>query len=116
MKIGFFGTPGLSAKILQDCITAGLEVIYVVSQPDKPVGRSAELVSSPVSNIALTQGIPLFRPVKLRDNDEFFLQIAKLPVDYLVVVAYGKILPDKILSLPAILPINIHGSLLPKYR
>ena len=116
MKIGFFGTPRLSAKVLQDCITAGLEVVYVVSQPDKPVGRSAKLVSSPVSNIALTQGIPLFRPEKIWDNEEFFLQVANHVVDYLVVVAYGKILPDKILKLPTVLPINIHGSLLPKYR
>ena len=116
MKIGFFGTPALSSKVLQDCITAGLEVVYVVSQPDRPIGRSAKLVSSPVSNIALTQGISLFRPEKIRDNDEFFLQIAELVVDYLVVVAYGKILPDKILKLPIVLPINIHGSLLPKYR
>jgi methionyl-tRNA formyltransferase len=116
MKIGFFGTPGLSARVLQDCISAGLEVVYVVSQPDKPVGRSAQLVPSPVSSIALDHNITLLRPERVRGNVEFFNQIADKSVDYLVVVAYGKILPDEILALPAILPINIHGSLLPKYR
>lgn len=116
MKIGFFGTPELSARVLQDCIQAGFEVAYVISQPDRPVGRSAKLVPSPVSGIALSHSIPLFRPERVRGNMEFFSQIAEITVDYLVVVAYGKILPDEILALPTILPINIHGSLLPKYR
>jgi methionyl-tRNA formyltransferase len=116
MKIGFFGTPELSARVLQDCIQAGFEVAYVISQPDRPVGRSAKLVPSPVSSIALSHSIPLFRPERVRGNIEFFNQIVNTVVDYLVVVAYGKILPDEILALPTILPINIHGSLLPKYR
>lgn len=116
MKIGFFGTPELSARVLQDCIAAGFEVAYVVSQPDRPVGRSAKLVPSPVSSIALAYNMLLFKPERVRGNTEFFNQIVEITVDYLVVVAYGKILPDEILALPTILPINIHGSLLPKYR
>lgn len=117
MKIGFFGTPELSAAVLADCLKAAdVEVAYVVSQPDRPVGRHAVLTASPVSQLALDRKIPLFRPERLRENSDFLAEIRKYEVDFLVVVAYGRILPTEILSLPKALPINIHGSLLPKYR
>jgi methionyl-tRNA formyltransferase len=116
MKIGFFGTPELSARVLQDCISAGFEIVFVVSQPDKAVGRSSALIPSPVSKVAIAHNIPLLRPERIRGNAEFLLAISSEPVDYFAVVAYGKILPDDILAIPQALPINIHGSLLPKYR
>lgn len=117
MKIGFFGTPELSATVLADCLKqADIEVVYVVSQPDRPVGRHAILTASPVSELAIQKQIPLFRPEKIRNNVEFLETIRSFEVDFLVVVAYGRILPDEVLALPKVLPINIHGSLLPKYR
>lgn len=117
MKIGFFGTPELSATVLADCLKqADIEVAYVVSQPDRPVGRHAILTASPVSELAIQRQIPLFRPEKIRNNVEFLETIRNFEVDFLVVVAYGRILPDEVLALPKVLPINIHGSLLPKYR
>lgn len=117
MKIGFFGTPELSASVLTDCLhQSDIQISYVVSQPDRPIGRHAILTESPVSQLAIKHKIPLFRPDKIKNNDEFFQAIRAFEVDFLVVVAYGRILPDEILALPKILPINIHGSLLPKYR
>lgn len=117
MKIGFFGTPELSAAVLRDCLAAGdVEVAYAVSQPDRPVGRHAIMTASPVSELAIANGLPLFRPEKIRNNFGFFAELQKFEVDYLVVVAYGRILPIEILALPKILPVNVHGSLLPKYR
>ncbi len=117
MKIGFFGTPELSATVLSDCLAAqDVEILYVVSQPDRPVGRHATMTASPVSLLAMAQDIPLFRPEKIRNDMELLLELQKFEVDFLVVVAYGKILPDEILALSKILPVNIHGSLLPKYR
>ncbi len=117
MKIGFFGTPELSAAVLRDCLAeSDVEVVYVVSQPDRPVGRHALLTPSPVSELATERNIPLFRPEKIRNNVEFLEKLRSFEVDFLVVVAYGRILPVEILELPKILPINIHGSLLPKYR
>lgn len=117
MKIGFFGTPELSAAVLTDCLAAeDVEVAYVVSQPDRPVGRHAILTASPVSQLAISRNIPLFRPEKIRNNPVFLAELHKFKVDFLVVVAYGRILPAEILALPKFLPINIHASLLPKYR
>jgi methionyl-tRNA formyltransferase len=117
MKIGFFGTPELAAAVLADAIAAqDVEVAYVVSQPDRPVGRHATLMPSPVSQLALSHHITLFRPEKIRGNSDFLTKLQDFEVDFLVVVAYGKILPAEILALPKVLPINVHASLLPKYR
>lgn len=117
MKIGFFGTPELAAAVLADGIAAeDVEVVYVVSQPDRPVGRHATLTPSPVSQLALRHNITLFRPEKIRGNPDFLVKLQDFEVDFLVVVAYGKILPAEILALPKVLPINVHASLLPKYR
>jgi methionyl-tRNA formyltransferase len=117
MKIGFFGTPELSAAVLRDCLAADdVEVAYAVSQPDRPVGRHADMTASPVSRLAMESGLPLYRPEKIRNNPEFLAELQKFEVDYLVVVAYGRILPVEILALPKRLPVNVHGSLLPKYR
>lgn len=93
-----------------------VEVSYVVSQPDRPVGRHATVTPSPVSLLAMEHGLPLFRPERVRGNIEFLEELQKFDVDFLVVVAYGNILPVSILELPKLLPINIHGSILPAYR
>lgn len=117
IKIGFFGTPELARSVLASCIACPeFEVCYAVTQPDKPVGRHAEMTKSPVRIFAEDHQIPVFTPAKIRGNDEFFADVSKYEVDYLVVVAYGKILPNEILALPKVFPINVHGSILPAYR
>ncbi len=117
MKIGFFGTPELSAQVLSDCLEASdIQVSYVVTQPDRPVGRHAEMMSSPVAKLALEKWLPVFRPPSLRNTPEVLAEIAAYEVDFIVVVAYGNILPTAFLELPKYIPINIHGSILPEYR
>ena len=117
IRVWFFGTPSLSERVLADCIQSEyIDVCYVVTNPDKPVGRSATLTPSPVKVTAEKHSLPVFTPQKIRGNEELFMTLRSYEVDYLVVVAYGKILPKEILELPKKLPINIHGSILPKYR
>ena len=117
MKIGFFGTPEIAASTLQYCIEAqDIEVVYVVSQPDRPVGRHATITPSPVAQLARAHNIPLYQPERIRSNTEFISALQAYDVDFLVVIAYGNILPVEILELPRLLPVNIHGSILPKYR
>ncbi len=117
MDIGFFGTPALAASVLGDLVSdSGIRVAFAVTNPDAPVGRSGLLRPTPVKETALAAGIPVFAPERVRGNDEFLRQIGAFPVDYFVVVAYGKILPREILSMPGRLCVNVHGSLLPKYR
>ena len=117
MKIGFFGTPELAREILLDFLgDPTFEVVYIVSQPDRPVGREQIITPSPVSEVALEKDILLFRPEKVRGNTDFIDTLRNLSVDYIVVVAYGQILPQDILNLPKYLCINIHGSILPSYR
>ena len=115
MRIVFMGTPDFAAASLKKLIEEHFEVVGVFTQPDKPKGRGMELSCSPVKQLALHAGIPVFQPEKMRDGTA--LEILKtLAPDLLVVVAYGRILPDEILALPRLGAINVHGSLLPKYR
>lgn len=117
MKIVFFWTGVFSAQILKLLRQyKDIEILWVVSQPDKPVGRLQELVATPVKEYALSQGLSVYQPEKLKNNQDFYTQIASLWADFFVVVAYGKLIPLPILSLPKYVPLNIHGSLLPKYR
>lgn len=117
MKIGFFGTPAFAADILRDLLAAsGTEVVFAVTNPDVPVGRSGEPRPSPVKAAATEAGIPVFTPEKVRGNTEFFETVRSFGADYFVVAAYGKILPDEILEAPSKLSVNVHGSVLPKYR
>jgi len=114
MKILFAGSPKSSAEILQNLSNADCEVVGVISQPDKRTKRQGELEPTEVSAMAKELEIPLYKPNKL--DEQFKELILEVECDYLVVSAYGKILPDWLLNHPKIAPINIHFSLLPKYR
>jgi methionyl-tRNA formyltransferase len=117
ISIGFFGTPALAASVLSACLDApDMLVRYAVTQPDKPVGRSGTPKPSPVKSLALAHDLPVYTPRRVRRNEELLEALQTIPVDYLVVVAYGLILPDEILALPRLLPVNVHGSILPEYR
>lgn len=116
MKILFMGTPDFAVPSLEALITAGHTVCGVFSQPDKPVGRHQnKLQAPPVKECALSHDIPVFQPVKLRDG-EALAQIKALAPELIVVAAYGRILPQDILDCPPLGCINVHSSLLPKYR
>lgn len=115
MRIVFMGTPDFAAISLERLIREGFDVVGVFTQPDKPRGRGMEVSASPVKQIAQAAALPVYQPEKLRDGTA--LQILReLRPELLVVVAYGRILPDEFLALPKYGAINIHGSLLPKYR
>ena len=115
MRIVFMGTPDFASASLKKLIDEKFDVVGVFTQPDKPKGRGMELCASPVKELALENGLPVFQPVKMRDGTAL-AQIKALEPDILVVVAYGRILPDNILAVPKYGAINVHGSLLPKYR
>ena len=91
-------------------------MVCAVTNPDKPVGRDALLTSSPVKTLAMNHGIPVFTPLTVRGNTELFDTLRAFECDYFIVVAYGRILPNEILDMPKKMCINIHGSILPKYR
>ena len=115
MRVVFMGTPDFAAASLKALIDNGYEVAGVFAQPDKPSGRGMEVTYSPVKQLALEHEIPVFQPAKMRDGTA--LEIMKsLSPDIVVVVAYGRILPDDLLAVPPLGTINVHGSLLPKYR
>lgn len=117
IRIGFFGTPELSAQVLRDFLhSSDFRVAFVVTGEDKPTGRHQTLTINPVKEVALVNHIPLLQPARIRGNREFLETIASYEADYFVVVAYGQILPKELLSIPKKYPINIHGSILPKYR
>lgn len=115
MRIVFMGTPDFSVPALQSIIENGHEVVAVVTQPDKPKGRGKAVLFPPVKERALEHNIPVYQPVKVRE--ESYVNILKeLKPDAIVVVAFGQILPKNILEIPKYGCINIHASLLPKYR
>ena len=115
MRVVFMGTPDFAAASLQQILSDGFEVVGVFTQPDKPKGRGMALSASPVKELALAHGIPVFQPEKMRDGTA--LEALKgLSPDILAVVAYGRILPPEILEVPGFGAVNVHGSLLPKYR
>ena len=117
MRIWFFWTPYLAACVLEDLIShENIEVAFVVSNPDKPFGREQIMRPTPVKELALKEWIPVFTPEKVRNNTEFLDTIRGYDCDYFVVVAYGKILPIELLAIPKKMCINVHGSILPKYR
>ena len=115
MRIVFMGTPDFAEASLQKLIEEDFEVVGVFTQPDRPKGRGMEMSVSPVKALALRAGLPVFQPEKMRDGTALAI-LEELKPELLVVVAYGKILPDEILALPKYGAINVHGSLLPKYR
>lgn len=117
MKIVFMGTPDFAVPSLKKLIDAGHEVAAVFTQTDKPKGRGKKLAFSPVKELALSHDIPVYQPDSLKKETDEYLPILKsLAPDVIVVVAYGKILPPEVLDVPRLGCINVHGSLLPKYR
>ncbi len=109
------GTPDISATCLKKILADGFEVVGVYTQPDRPKGRGMKLVASPVKEVALANGIPVFQPENFR-ADEDVQALADLKPDVCAVVAYGRILPQRVLDIPTKGCINIHTSLLPQYR
>ena len=116
LNILFMGTPDFAKESLEAIYNAGHKIIGVVTNPDKPKGRGMKLVASPVKEFAIEKNLEVYQPVKIRDNKDFIDEIKTLNPDVICVVAYGKILPKEILDIPKLGCINVHGSLLPKYR
>ena len=116
MKIVFMGTPDFSKESLEALYNAKYEILAVVTNPDRPKGRGMKMIASPVKEFALEKGNKIYQPEKVRNNEEFISEIKALKPDVICVVAYGKILPKEILEIPSKGCINVHGSLLPKYR
>ena len=116
MKIVFMGTPDFAEESLRAIYEAGYEILTVVTNPDRPQGRGMKMSISPVKKFAEEKGLPILQPEKVRKNEEFITKIKDLKPDVICVVAYGKILPKEILEIPKYGCINVHGSLLPKYR
>jgi methionyl-tRNA formyltransferase len=112
----FCGTPRFAVPTLEKLVEAGFEVSLVVTQPDRPRGRGMELTASPVKLSALKFGLPVAQPETIKQNDEFRSRLVALKPDAIIVVGYGRILPQWMLDLPPLGNINLHASLLPKYR
>ena len=115
MKIIFAGTPDFAVPALQMLLDSEHEVLAVYTQPDRPAGRGRKLQAGPVKSLALSAGIPVFQPVNLKDEADI-AQLKALNADLMVVVAYGLILSQAVLDIPNLGCINIHGSLLPRWR
>ncbi len=115
MRIVFMGTPDFAAASLDKLLQEHFDVVGVFTQPDKPRGRGMALSFSPVKELALAHGLPVYQPEKMRDGTALAI-LEELRPDILAVVAYGRILPDEMLALPKYGAVNVHGSLLPKYR
>ncbi len=116
MKLVFCGTPQFAVPTLEALLKAGHEIALAVSQPDRPTGRSQQLTAPAVKLAALAAGIPVTQPEKIRSNPEFRAQLEAIAPEAIVVVAYGCIIPPWMLALPRLGCINLHASLLPKYR
>ncbi len=115
MRVVFMGTPDIGAACLKRILADGFQVVGVYTQPDRPKGRGMKLVAPPVKEVALAAGIPVFQPDSFRE-EEAVEQLRALKPDVCAVVAYGRILPQKVLDIPALGCVNIHASVLPQYR
>ncbi len=116
LNLVFCGTPQFAVPTLDRLVEAGFHIDLVVTQPDRPRGRGLELVSSPVKQRALQLALPVAQPESIKKNDTFRAQLANLKPDAIIVVGYGRIIPQWMLDLPPLGNINLHASLLPKYR
>jgi methionyl-tRNA formyltransferase len=116
MKVLFWGTPEFAVESLKAIINSKHEVVGVITQPDKPKGRGQKVQPTPVKEEALKYNIPVFQPEKIKNNPDIVEIIKNLNPDISVVVAYGKIIPEEIINIPKHKTINVHASLLPKYR
>lgn len=112
----FCGTPQFAVPTLEHIVASGFVVSLVVTQPDRPKGRGLELVASPVKQSALKLNLPITQPEKIKNNEEFRAQLAAINPDAIIVVGYGRLIPQWMLDLPPLGNINLHASLLPKYR
>jgi len=115
LRIIFAGTPDFAARHLDALLSSGHQIVGVFTQPDRPAGRGKKLMPSPVKALAEEKGLPVFQPVSLRPEENQQL-VAHLQADVMVVVAYGLILPKAVLTMPRLGCINVHGSLLPRWR
>jgi len=116
LKLVFCGTPSFAVPTFEALLAAGHEIALVVSQPDRPVGRAQQLTAPPVKQAALAAELAVVQPEKIRNNTEFRQRLEAIAPDVILVVAYGRIIPLWMLALPRFGCINLHGSLLPKYR
>jgi methionyl-tRNA formyltransferase len=116
LKIVFCGTPSFAVPTLTAVLRAGHEVALVVTQPDRPSGRGMTLVAPPVKETALAAGLPVIQPEKIKKNAELQARLESIAPDAILVVAYGRIIPNWMLELPRFGNLNLHASLLPKYR
>jgi methionyl-tRNA formyltransferase len=116
MKIVFCGTPQFAVPSLRALLDHGFEVSLVVSQPDRPSGRGMQVSSTPVKQLALERGVEVTQPEKIKNNQEFRSRLEQIAPEAIVVVAYGRIIPQWMIDLPPLGNINGHASLLPKYR
>jgi methionyl-tRNA formyltransferase len=116
LNLVFCGTPRFAVPVLDKIVEAGFQVQLVVTQPDRPKGRGLELVSSPVKQRALQLGLPITQPASIKKNDAFRAELTTLAPDAIIAVGYGRIIPQWMLDLPPLGNINLHASLLPKYR
>lgn len=116
MDVVFCGTPGFAVPTLEALVRAGFHVRLVVTQPDRPSGRGQQPVASPVKQAALSLGLPVVQPEKIKNNPDFRQQLEALAPRAIVVVGYGRLIPPWMLRLPPLGNINLHASLLPKYR
>src|SRR5215208_5939671 len=115
LRVAFFGTPGFAVPTLEHLVNSSHQVVGVVTQPDKARGRGQQVSDGPVKSLAAARALPIFQPARLA-QDQFADQFASLTADIGVVAAYGKILPDWLLAAPRLGLINVHASLLPRYR
>ncbi|HEY6766582.1 MAG TPA: methionyl-tRNA formyltransferase, partial [Candidatus Sulfotelmatobacter sp.] len=116
LDLVFCGTPQFAVPTLEQIAAEGHRVHLVVTQPDRPKGRGLELVASPVKHCALRLGLPVTQPEKIKTNEDFHAQLTSLHPDAIIVVGYGRIIPQWMIELPRFGNINLHASLLPKYR
>lgn len=116
MNLLFCGTPRFAVPTLRKLVEAGFAVRLVVTQPDRPRGRGLELSPSPVKECALESALPILQPDKIKNNEEFRAQLAAIRPDAIIVVGYGRIIPQWMIDLPPLGNINLHASLLPQYR
>jgi methionyl-tRNA formyltransferase len=116
MDLVFCGTPLFAVPTLEKLLAAGFRVRLAVTQPDRPSGRGMDLAASPVKRAACALGLPIIQPEKIKNNDEFHQQLETIAPEAIIVVGYGRIIPQWMIELPRFGNINLHGSLLPKYR
>lgn len=115
-KIVFMGTPEIAVPSLKALVENGFDIPLVITQPDKPKGRGQAVQFPPVKEYALSAGLNVYQPEKIKNNTEVMEKLKSISPDFFAVVAYGKILPQDILDIPKKAPVNVHFSLLPKYR